>query len=37
MSRFASYVQVACRCRPLKMCPFCRKWLKSDKPKAGKR
>jgi hypothetical protein len=28
MSAFAAYVQAACHCHPLRMCSFCRKWLK---------
>lgn len=27
-----AYVQAACHCRSLKMCSFCRKWLKPNKP-----
>jgi hypothetical protein len=33
-----NYIQAACHCRPLKMCPFCKRWLKPQAPakrKAG--
>lgn len=27
-----NYVQRACQCKPLRMCNFCKKWLKPQPP-----
>jgi hypothetical protein len=30
-----AYIQKACHCTSLKMCTFCKRWLKTSKPPKG--
>lgn len=30
------YIRASCHCTPLRMCPFCKKWLKPTPPTKGK-